>query len=491
MKILLINPSIYSDTGTTKSYSPPLGPLYLAGYLEQNGYPDTKIVDADVMQLTWQEVGKLFLKEKPDIIGIAGTTFVTAALIKTAQIAKQRLPNCLVIAGGFGPSKEPEKILRLGAIDFVVIGEGEETLLELVKALEDNQRKSFNDINGIAFINQEGEFILTEKRSSPKDLDSLPLPAFHLLTPEFAKYPGHPLDSRVFYEIKKPIVTMIASRGCPHRCVFCSLGSKIYRQRSPKKIVDEMELYKNKFGIKSVALYDDEFIGMSPQQNEWIKEICEEIIKRNLGLKLFTEGRCSQFIELETLKRMKEAGFVWIWWGVESGSQRLLDEFIHKDIKIENVYRTFALAKEAGLKSLMFIMVGFPGETLTDIKLTSNLIKKIKPDKVEIKIATPYPGAELRRYLQAHNLLDNKLEKLSDYYRLETDNYGNHHTEEMTTEEIRKYHRLLTFRFAHSRQYFIKFALESLTKVDGWKKLFGRIKILNENLLNYLKINFS
>lgn len=491
MKILLINPSAYADTGKCKTTSPPLSLLYLAGYLEKNGYPDTKVVDADKEKLTWQDVGNLFLKEKPDIVGIGGASIYLPAIIKTAKIAKDVLPNCLVAVGGFGPSNEPEKVLRTQAVDAVVVGEGEETLLELVKTWENNQRKSFDSVNGIAFINQKGEFVLTKKRDYIKDLDSLPLPAFHLLTTGFSKYPGTPLDPKKFYEIKKPIITILASRGCPHRCVFCSLGSKMYRQRSPKKVVDEIELYKNKFGVKSVALYDDEFVGMSRQQNKWVEEICDEIIKRNLGLKFIIQGRCSQFIDLQTLKKMKKAGFAWIWFGVESGSQRLLDEVIHKDITIENVQRTFALTKEAGIKSLMFLMVGFPKETLSDVKSTMDLIRKVRPDAVSIKIVTPYPGTELRRYLETHNLLDNKLEKLSDYYKLTTDRYVNHHTEEMTAEDIRKYHRLLMFKFGHERWYFIKFGLKSLSTLDGWVKIFKRIKIIFENLSGYLKISSS
>lgn len=487
MKILLINPSVYADTGKAKTTSPPLSLLCLAGYLEKNGYADIKVIDADRLKLTWQDVSNLLLKEKPDIVGVGGASICLPAIIKTAQLAKENLPDCLVIAGGFGPSNEPEKVLRTKAVDVVVIGEGEETLLELVKFWENNKSKSFNEINGLAFINQTGEFVITKKRDYIKDLDSLPLPAFHLLSPEFSEYPGTPLDPKKFYEIKKPIITILASRGCPHRCVFCSLGSKMYRPRSPKKVVDEVELYKNKFGVKSVAFYDDEFIGMSPKQNEWVKEICDEIIKRNLGLRFLTEGRCSQYIELETLKKMKEAGFAWIWLGVESGSQRLLDEVIHKDITLENVYRTFALAREAGLKTLMFIVVGFPTETPADIKLTIDLIKKVKPDAVSIKMATPYPGTELRRYLESHDLLENKLEHLEDYYRLTTDRYVSHHTKEMTAQDIRKYHRILMFKFGHERGYFIKFGIKSLTTLDGWKKLFKRIKIIVENLSVGLK----
>lgn len=489
MKILLINPPVFNDIGRCKSESPPLSLLFLAGYLEKYGYPDTKVVDADIEKLSWQDLGDLFFKKKPDIVGVGGVSFTLPAIIKTAKIARQNLPNSLIIAGGFGPAKEPEKVLKLaeGAIDLVVIGEGEITLLEVVKRRASGGR-DFRDIAGLAFL-RDGKLVLTEPRGYIKDLNSLPWPAFHLLTSDFSKYPGQPI-AKSHYEIKKPIITVLASRGCPHRCTFCSLGSNLYRPRHPKNVVDEIEYYKNKFGIKSVALYDDEFVGMSPQQNEWVKDICHEIIKRKLNLKFLTQGRCSPYIDLETLKKMKEAGFVWIWWGVESGSQKILDEVIHKDIRIENVYRTFGLARQAGLKSLMFIMVGFPKETASDIKMSADLIRKIKPDEVSVHVAVPMPGSQLRRYLEEYNLLEQKLENLEDYYTLlPGSRYIHFHTEELTAAEIEKYYKFLIFQFNYGCWHIIKFGLKSLTTVDGWKKLFKRIKIIKNFFAGWLEIS--
>ena len=176
---------------------------------------------------------------------------------------------------------------------------------------------------------------------------------------------------------------------------------------------------------------------------------------------------------------------------MESGSQRVLDNSIQKDITIENVYRTFGLARQAGIKSLMFIMVGFPGETKEDIKMSADLIKRIKPEDIGIHIATPFPGSKLRKYLEDHNLLDNKLENLSDYYKLDTDKHIHHHTLELTSQDIVKYHRLLTLRFKQSRWYSIKFVFKSLLTIDGWKKLPERLKGVAGFFLGWLKINFS
>jgi len=485
MKILLINPPVFNDIGHVLAHTPPLSLMYLAGYIEREGYSDIKVIDADILRLTWQDLEALLIKEKPDIVGITGPSFVLPALIKTAQLARKILPNCTIVTGGFGSTQEPEKVLRVDnqSVNFVVMGEGEITFLELIRRLESGFGK-FNDIDGLAFLDKNNNLIVTRPRSYIKDLNSLPWPAYHLLKPDFSEYGGM---HACYKEMSRPTGILIASRGCPHRCAFCSLGSKMYRYRSPKDIVDEMEFYKSKFGVKSIQIYDDEFIGLSPAQNNWIKEICSEIIKRDLhkDLAFLVQGRCSSYVESETLKKMREANFAWIWWGVESGSQKVLNS-IKKDIQVENVIKDFALTKQANIKSMMFIMVGFPGETPIDIKLTANLIKKVKPDQVRIHILSPYPGSELRKYFEENNLLET-----SDYYKFDSRNNVIHHTNEMTSEEIKRYFRMLVFRFENGYWYFVKFWLKSLKSVDGWKKLLKRIKMAIDYFWNWLKLNFN
>lgn len=471
MKILFINPPVFNDIGKVLAGAPPLSLLYLASYLEKNGYKDIKVIDADASQLTWDMLRERLIEERPDIVGITGVSRLMPAMIKTIGLTRKTLPDKKIIVGGFGATMEPEKVLREDnrAADLVVMGEGELTLLELVQKIEKGV-KDFSGVKGIAYLDENDQFVKTEKREYIKDLDSIPWPNYHLLDREFSKYAGMPRD---FEGIPRPIVMMLTTRGCPHRCTFCSLGSKMYRERSIKDSVDEIEFYKNKYGAKSIQLYDDEFVGMSPKQNERVEAFCDEIINRGLNksLAFLVQGRCSDYINLKTLKKMREANFVWTWWGVESGSPKIL-EFIKKDIKIENVIRVFSLVRQAGIKSAMFIMVGFPKETPADIKLTANLIKMVKPDRLSIHIVTPYPGSELRKYLEDHNLLD-----CSDYYKFDTRINVNHHTEEMTAEEIKKYHKMLVFRFQYGQLYCLKLFFSFLKTADGWKRLFDRIKI--------------
>jgi len=486
MKILLINPPAFNDKGHCMSHSAPLGLLYLAAFLEKNGYSDIEVLDADLAGLTWEKLKDLLANKKPDIVGVGGTVMLMPVLMKTIKVVRQVLPNSFIVAGGWGPSKEPEKVLRAynKAVDCVVIDEGETTLLELVNNIEKGKR-DFNKIDGLAFLDKNDKAVITRPRDLIMDLNTIPWPAWHLLKPDLSKkYRG---THGNFEGMSRPVVTMFSARGCPHRCTFCSSGAKVWRYRDTKDVVDEMDFYRIKFGVKSIQVYDDEFVGLGPAQNERVKELCDEIIKRGLHkeLSFIVQGRCSQFINLDVLKKMREANFIWILWGVESGSQKILD-FIKKDIEIKNIYRVFDLAKQSGIKSLMFIMVGFPKETPEDVKLTANLIEKIKPDQVRIHITTPHPGSELRKYMEEHNLID-----IDDYYKADHRYHVTHHTEEMTAEEIKKYYQYLVFRFENANAWgdVIKFVLKSLTTVNGWKKIPRRIKTLIRYLLTRLKIN--
>ncbi len=484
MKILLINPPVWSDLGSQRSFTPPVGLLYLAAYVEKNGYPDTKILDADAAKMSWDDLKNYLEKEKPDIVGITGTSLIIPAVIKTAVLTRETLPQSVIIVGGYGASNEPAKILKSNpeVVNFVVLGEGEFTFLELLNALK-NKVSDFTQIQGLAFL-KDNQLFLTPKRPDIKDLDQLPWPAYHLLYPHLHDYSGMHTRQK---EMGMPMLVMIASRGCPHRCTFCSLASRVYRPRNPKQVVAEMAFYRDQLKIKSIQLYDDEFIGMSPAQNEWVKEICRELEAQKVKgtLTFLVQGRCSQFIDLETLKIMKEHGFVWVWWGVESGSQKVLN-LIQKDIRIENIIRDLKLAREAGLKSMIFIMIGFPGETPADIKLTAQLIKKLKPDQLRIHIVTPYPGSALRKYLEENNLLDTR-----DDYKFNTRTEVIHHTFEMSAEEIKKYYRLLLFRFENGYWYFIKFIIKSLFTPEGWKKIPYRIKIAFNHFFGWLKMGSS
>ena len=478
MKVIFINPPVCNFTGQVNATSPVLGVMYLATVLDCAGYA-AKVIDAEALGWSWDKLAQRMKEENPDVIGLTATTLGMPILYKTAEVCRQALPRAKIIAGGFGPTLEPEKTLNeCSAIDILGLDEGEITIVELIKRLE--LGGDWSPVKGIAFRGASGEIIKTEPQPLIENLDSIPFPNYKLLEPEFSYYHG---VHGTHKEIELPNAVMMGSRGCPHRCIFCCNAGKRPRFRSAKNIVDEIEFYKKELKVKSVQIYDNEFVGMNAAQNQWIREICREIIDRKLDdLGYICQGRCSKFVDLATLQEMRRAGFRWIWWGVESGSQKVLDR-IKKDLKLADIYKSFALAKEAGIYSLMFIMVGFPDETKDDIKKTSRLIKAIKPEEIRIHIATPLPGSELWQELYQNGQIDE-----FDFMKYDTRLTVVHHTNTMTSAEIKKYYQILLFRFENGYWYFIKFFIKSLSTIDGWKKLGKRLKMAGRYFNNWLKV---
>ena len=481
MKIIFINPPAWNFTGQTNANCPVLGVMYLATILDKAGY-QAKVIDAEALGWSWDKLAQEIKQENPDVIGLTSTTLFMPVLYKTADVCRETLPQVKILAGGFGPSLEPEKTLKeCPSIDILGLGESEITIIELIRCLEANG--DLSKINGLAFRNQSGDVIKTAPRPLIEDLDSLPLPDYRLINPPFSFYHG---VFGVYKGIALPNAVMVGSRGCPHRCIFCCNAGKKPRFRSAKSIADEIEFYKKELKVKSIQFYDDEFVGMSSGQNAWVREVCQEIIDRGLDdLGYLCQGRCSRFLDLETLKMMRRAGFRWIWWGVESGSQKILDR-IKKDLKIDDIYYSFKLAKKAGLLSLMFMMVGFPDETKEDVKKSADLIKGIKPDKIRIHITTPLPGSELWEELYQKGQIDE-----FDYFKYSTRLSVVHHTDTMTREEIKEYYRMLIFRFENGYWYFFKFVLKSLTTIEGWKQFSKRLKIAVNHLFKWRKMKKS
>ncbi len=464
----------------SSSHAVPLGLMYLAAVVEKSGH-QAKVLDVDNLKMSWTELEDRLKKENPDVLGIGGTTLSMPALHESARIAKKSIPNVKIIVGGFGPTIESEKVLKdNSSIDLVCRGESEETIVDLFHVWQN--KKTLGEVDGIVY-RLGVEIVRTKDRSPILDLDKIPFPAYHLLEPSTDKYTGIYGD----YEgMCRPTFVMFASRGCPHRCTFCSLGRKIVRWHNPKRVVDEIELYVKRYGAKSIQLYDDEFIGMSVWQNKWVADICDEIIKRGLNnVSYLVQGRCSQFVELEVLQKMYKAGFRWIWWGVESGSQKVLDS-IKKDIKVENIIRTFSLAKQAGIKNLMFVMVGFPEETEEDIKKTASLIAKVNPDKIRIHIVTPLPGSEMWQVLDEGKMIDD-YDILHYTMRIQ----AVHHTKYFTGDEIVKNYEMLKFRFEDGYWYFIAVIFRSFFSLEGLKSFPRRMKKIFIYSYRWLKLFFQ
>jgi anaerobic magnesium-protoporphyrin IX monomethyl ester cyclase len=380
-KITLVNPPPLKGVYRHQPYLP-LGLAYLAAVLEENGQEVT-VIDCPALEMNQEELKTRLAAIKPDLIGITSMTPTIQSATLSAHIAKEECPDATVILGGPHVTFMDKQVLtEEKAVDIVVRGEGEQTLLELAQNVSNTE--DLNKIEGITF-RKNGQTIRTPNRPYIKDLDELPRPA----------YKHFPLEKyRLF---GKKILPIITSRGCPSQCSFCTTSrifGKNFRARNPKNVVDELEWLRDVHGADAFSFYDDTFT----LNKKRALEICEEIKNREIGLPWDCQTRVSQ-VSKEILATMREANCQQVFFGVESGCQRILDA-VKKGTSVEQNETAIRLAKEAGLFVAVSVMVGYPGETPDMMKQTIDLIRKTEPDDAYICVATPYPGTELRNLIE-------------------------------------------------------------------------------------------
>jgi anaerobic magnesium-protoporphyrin IX monomethyl ester cyclase len=374
--ITLVNPP-YPRGSHLHPYFIPLGLGYLAAVLEKNNY-QVDVIDCQALKLSYEKVKSEIENRQPTIVGVTSTTLTYKSALKIVGMAKEVCPECLTIMGGSHVTFWDEKALQeCPELDIVVRREGENTILEIVQKLEVG--KSFDDTIGIT-CRKNSQIIRNPDRPYIENLDELPFPAIHL-------WPIERL--RKYWEIMFPIMS---SRGCVYDCKYCSavrMHGRKYRMRSPKNVVDEIEHYNKKFGAKRFTFADDAFTINQSRA----KEICEEIKSRKMKIRWDCETRVDS-VTKELLLKMKEAGCTDVWFGVESGSQLVIDA-MDKGFKIEKTIKAFEWAKEVGLMTISDTLLGFPGESRETAWETIKFVEKLEPDDVAYYIATPYPGTPL------------------------------------------------------------------------------------------------
>ena len=374
--VTLVNPSSPSGSAVHLPLAV-LGLGYLAAVLEKNQY-EVDVIDCPALKLSYEEFRSEISKRQPDIVGITSATLTYKSALRIARIAKETCPNCLTILGGIHATFWDDKALQeCPYLDVVVRREGENTLLELVQKLEAGE--SFRDVLGITY-RKDGKIARNPDRPYIENLDDIPFPARHFWPMEhLRKYEG------VFY--------LIASRGCSYWCEFCStvrMHGRKYRMRSPKNVVDELEFLHDTYGATQFTFVDDVFTHNKART----EELCEEIKNRKLKI-TWNCGTRVDMITKELLLKMKEAGCVAVWFGVESGCQQILDE-MRKGISPEQTVRVFSWIREIGLMPVPNVVIGFPGETKETIWNTIKFAEKISPDNICcFDVATPFPGTPL------------------------------------------------------------------------------------------------
>lgn len=465
IKVIFINPNTMY-MGTLFTLLPPMGLLYISAELLRNKH-DVSIIDADIDNLSLDSIEQEIKVHEPKLVGITMTTIQCKSAFEIAETVKKINKDINVVVGGAHPSALKEKILTLcSAIDYVVVGEGEITMLELVKAIENNEEIKY--VKGICYRECDGSIKKTEIRPFIKNLDSLPYPAIDLVTP-LERYPSTYPRGAV------PSMHILASRGCPFKCTFCSnpVWKKTVRFRSPESIIKEVEMLHYKHGVKEIFFQDDTF----NLNRAWFIEICNRLIETGLNKEMVfrTPFRANKnLIDKKLLSLAKEAGFWMIFYGVESGNQNILDN-IQKGIKLAEIKRAFKLTKNAGLMTLASFMIGNIGETKKTIQDTLNFAKEIDPDFYGFAIATPYPDSEFyliakeRGYIQEDFLNYNPLRCVIS-------------TENLTKEEIEKSSQFLRYsleNYKHTPKYKIRKFLESLL-IKGFSRALWEVQDYRE-----------
>jgi len=386
---------------------PPLSLAYIAATLEEK-YP-VSIVDAPALGwknlrqsdgyyhlgLKYEGIIKHVKRFAPDVIGI--TVHFSANLQSALEVAstiKNVDKDIITVLGGPHPSVRPTECLQNPNVDFVVIGEGEHTMLELVQTLE-QEKNELKNVRGIGF-KKDGKIILTSSRAMIKDLDSLPFPARHLLP--MNEYRNLANTKFTFDGITKSWATMITSRGCPYRCVFCSIHivmGRRWRPRSAVNVVDEIEQLVDTFHIKQIDFEDDNMT----LDRKRMTRICDLIEKRGLDIQWVTRnGVRADTLDEELLRKMKKSGCKTLWISPESGVQHVVDKIIKKRLDLKKVEEVVILSKKLGINIGCFFVMGLIGETKEDIRATIDFARKLRvlgADHCDFNIATPYYGTEL------------------------------------------------------------------------------------------------
>lgn len=402
MNVLLIDApyrEVYSKVSTALGCSPPIGVAYTAAYLRAHNV-NVKILDTNALQIGVNEIDK-YLKEKFDVIGISS---MTPSLINAARIlekAKEANPSVKTVLGGFHVSAVPAETLQeYPSIDFGVIGEGEQTFLGLVQAIE--KGKDFSEVDGIVF-RKKNETKITKRRALIQNLDELPFPAYDLLPMEKYRLTAH--HTNFDKKIKlNPFSLLMTSRGCPFNCTYCAskvIWGRRVRYRSAEKTLEEIDLLVKKYGIKCLDICDDNFTLNKPR----LHQILDGLIERDYDLHFNCLSRVD-IVDRGSLEKLKKAGCYLIRFGIESGSQEILNA-MKKEATVTQTKATFKLMHEVGIPAAASTIIGHPGETRETFNKTLKLVKEIDPVAAHFFIAVPIVGTELFEIAKKNKLIVN------------------------------------------------------------------------------------
>lgn len=420
MKILLVNPprKIFpcSEKGQVEL---PLGLLCLAAVLEQADHEveilDTQLdcqrpgheEDCLIYGKPWHDIESEIREKSPDLVGITSTSSdqIETALA-VAQVVKKISPSLHTIIGGSSPTLQYSSFLKEESdVDVVVIGEGELTIIDLVRAYSTGG--DLSGVRGIAY-RKDGEIVVTPPREFIANLDALPLPAYHLVDMErYLHHKGLRYGAPRFHTE----VPMITSRGCPFNCVFCcvhTIMGKKWRAHSAEYIINHIDVILKKYGVQHIRFDDDNLI----LDIDRFDRILNGLLERKLKFSWDSRGIRADRLTLPLLQKMKECGCTYLHIGIESGQQEVLDNIIGKHLRLEDVVKVADMCHKVGVGLFGFYIIGFPGEKKEDMQKTVDFALRLKREYdvgMTLYIASPIYGSRLLKICEDEGYLAEKL----------------------------------------------------------------------------------
>lgn len=389
MKVILINPSselmLIAPKMRREFLTPiiPAGIAYIAAVLEKNGI-EVSVIDQVAKNIKNEEIMQKIRAENPDMVGFSCLTASMGNVKRISYEIKKYDKDIKIALGNLHASVFADELLKERVADIVVHGEGEFTMLETAKCIED--RGNLSNVKGISFVDN-GSVYHNLSREPIYDLDDLPYPAIHLF--DLDDYRNVPLAA--IYN--KRTTSIVGSRGCPYTCIFCS-QDKIHkkpRYRKNNRIIEEMEFMNKRHKVRYFGFNDASF----PYSKETGVEFCDEFTGRQLhkNINWVSEMRVD-LADFELLKKMKDAGAHLVMYGFEVGNQGILDT-VKQGVTLKQAKIAMEYTKKAGLMSLGLFMLGLPGETKETCEETINFAKELDCDFVKFNICVPYPGSGL------------------------------------------------------------------------------------------------
>jgi len=447
-RVLLIDPPFQRFFGQSLNQFP-LGPTYLAAALDKAGIEtavlntdysprlieyisERKMIESydDYLKILktknhpiWKEIESVIENWKPTIVGISVRTPKYYSALSVASIVKKINSKIPVIFGGVHATIAPELCIKNKDVDFVVRGEGEATIVDLIKNLS---QKKLTKIKGLTFKNDQGKIIHNPDRELIENINDIPFPARHLM----------------IYKSKDPEYYNIifATRGCPHNCTFCAskkLWTRRVRFRKPENVVNEIEFVYKKYGIALFNFLDDSFV-INPK---YTNAICDEILKRNLKITWVCETPASSVTD-KLIKKMKKAGCYSVMIGIESGNKEILEKIKKSSNKLE-MKKAAKILKKNKIRFCSAFMIGFPWDTRETIQETVSFMKELDPDNAGLSIVVPYPGTELYEEYVKERFVPRDFRKLDFSYfnqvnpRMFNNNFSEEEKRKIVMEVVR------------------------------------------------------